>query len=222
MTAIFKIFLILHIVSGAISLLVAPVAMIVEKGGEAHRKWGRTFFWAMTIVFVTAVVLSIVSWNPFLLMIGVFSYYSIVSGYRWLYLKKRHLGQQPKTIDWVALVITTLFNICFVIWGIYMAVNNNYSIFAYLAIGFGLGGLMVAKGNLVKFLKHPPKNAWIYEHIGGMIGGYIATVTAFSSQMMNFLPGWMQWIWPTLIGIPLMAYWIRKYKNKFERSNDVH
>ena len=188
MNVILKTFLIIHVVAGAIALVVAPVALAVEKGGEAHKKWGRAFFWAMTMVFITAIILSAYKLNLFLLMIAVFSYYSIVSGYRWLYLKKMHLGQRPKKIDWAALTITTLFNICFVAWGVYMAVNGHYGVFAYLAIGFGLGGLLVAKGNLMKFLKDTPKNAWIYEHIGGMLGGYIATVTAFSSQVMKHSP----------------------------------
>lgn len=214
-------FLIIHIAAGVIALGVAPVAMIVEKGGEAHKKWGRVFFWAMTTIFITAIILSIYHWNLFLLMIAVFSYYSVVSAYRWLYLKKMHLGQRPKNIDWIALIITIVFNISFVAWGIYWVLNDGYGFFAYLAIGFGMGGLLVAKGNLVKFLKNPPKNTWIYEHIGGMLGGYIATMTAFSSQVMNFLPGWMQWIWPTLIGVPMIVYWTRSYRSQLEKSKSI-
>jgi len=210
-------FLALHITAGAIALLVAPVAIAVQKGGEAHKRWGRVFFWSMTVIFITAIILALYKWNLFLLMIAVFSYYSVVSAYRWLYLKKMHLGQRPKKIDWFALIVAALFNLWFVGWGIYMATNGHYGFFAYLAIGFGTAGLLTAKGNLMKFLKHPPKNTWIYEHIGGMLGGYIATVTAFSSQVMVFLPGWMQWIWPTLVGVPVIMYWTRRYRNRLEK-----
>ncbi|SDY90168.1 DUF2306 domain-containing protein [Hymenobacter psychrophilus] len=37
----------LHIAAGFTGFFVAPVALLVRKGGAAHRLWGRVFFWAM-------------------------------------------------------------------------------------------------------------------------------------------------------------------------------
>ena len=43
----FKIFLGFHIAFGAVALVIAPLAMVTAKGGLWHRRWGKTYFWAM-------------------------------------------------------------------------------------------------------------------------------------------------------------------------------
>ncbi|MDN5203971.1 DUF2306 domain-containing protein [Fulvivirgaceae bacterium BMA10] len=214
--------LVLHIAAGMIALAVAPIAMVTKKGGKQHRLWGKVYFWGMTIVTITALVMSIYKFIPFLLMIAIFSYYSIVSGYRTLYHKKLHKGEGVKLIDWFALVITAIFNVAFVLWGISMVLNSSDGFFAYLAIGFGIGGLSLVISNLRSFIKPPKeKNAWLFNHIGGMIGGYIATLTAFSATVLNFLPGIWAWIWPSIIGIPLINFWIIYYKRKLSTKGSV-
>ncbi len=53
----------LHITSGFIALVVAPIAMVVAKGGDAHRRWGKLFFYAMAVVAFTAIVMSFIHPN---------------------------------------------------------------------------------------------------------------------------------------------------------------
>lgn len=221
MEAVIHGILLAHILSGGVALVAAPVAMVATKGGEAHRIWGKAYFWAMTVVFVTALILSIFKWIPFLLMIAVFSYYWVVSGYRWLYLKKLGSGTSPGILDWAALTIALVFNLAFTAWGIIQAISGNLGFYAYLAIGFGIGGLVVASGNLRRFLNNKDRNAWLFEHLGGMLGSYIAAVTAFSSQVLSFMPELWQWIWPSIAGAPVIAYTTYKYKKKISRNRKV-
>jgi ABC-type enterochelin transport system permease subunit len=63
--------------------------------------------------------------------------------------------------------------------------------------------------------KELQKNTWIIRHIGMMLGGYIATFTAFLvvNVSLESLP-WLPWLLPTIIGTPLIAYWTRKYQLK--------
>ena len=63
--------------------------------------------------------------------------------------------------------------------------------------------------------KNSSEKAWLYRHIGKMSGAYIATVTAFLVTNIHFLPSTIVWLAPTVIGTPLIAYTIRKYKMKF-------
>jgi uncharacterized membrane protein len=44
----------IHILAGTVALFVAPGALLTVKGGLAHRRWGKIYFWAMTVVAVTA------------------------------------------------------------------------------------------------------------------------------------------------------------------------
>lgn len=208
-----------HILAGIISLIVAPLAMIVRKGGTAHRFWGKVFFWCMTWVSISAVVLSTVKWIPFLLLIAVFSYYSVLIGYRALYRKQLHQGKGVTWYDWLAGVIAALFNVGFFVWGVYLVVKGQYAI-GILAAGFGFGGMLMVWSELKRYIKPPQdKFDWFYNHMGNMVGGFIASVTAFSTQVMTFLPGVMQWIWPSLVGVPLIIFWIRLYQNKIKQGN---
>ena len=207
-----------HVAAGIVSLIVAPIALIVVKGSKAHRIAGIIFFWAMTWIFVS-VFLSIYKWIPFLLMIAVFSYYSVIIGYRSIYQKQLHNDKGIMWYDWMALTISGLFNTGFVSWGVYFAYTGQLGYFAYLSIGFGFGGLMSATGQIKSFLSPPQdKHRWLYAHIGNMTGGFIAAVTAFSTQVMTFLPGVIQWIWPALVGVPIIFYWISTYQRKLKQN----
>jgi hypothetical protein len=118
----------------------------------------------------------------------------------------------------VALIIAGTFNLSFAAWGIYLMVTAQQGFIAYLAIGFGAGGSVLVYRQLRSFIRPPAKYHWFYAHIGNMIGGFIASVTAFSSQVMYFMPGIMQWLWPTFVGVPLIIYWTRSYQKKLAQG----
>src|SRR4030095_4281354 len=96
----------LHIAAGTVALFVAPAAMLTVKGGRAHRRWGKIYFWTMAVVAATAVALSL--WRPriFLTLLAVFSFYMAFSGYRALGRKRPVQGQGPRPIDWAAALLT--------------------------------------------------------------------------------------------------------------------
>src|ERR1700726_3869619 len=51
----------------------------------------------------------------------------------------------------------------------------------------------------------------------GMIGSYIAALTAFSAVNLTrwFGAAWWVWLWPTIVGAPAIAIWTTYYKKKF-------
>lgn len=187
--------------------------MATQKGSKPHRTAGKIYFWGMTGVFITAVFVSIMHNIPFLLMVGFFSYHMVCSGYRALSLKKLHLTQKPKVIDWAIAVVAGLFNIALLMWGIYnkFIVQENMGI---VAIIFGLIGIQIVFTDVRKFFKKPSeKNHWLFSHIGGMMGGYIATWTAFLVVNINFLPALVIWLGPAALGVPFIVYQLRKIKS---------
>lgn len=88
-----------------------------------------------------------------------------------------------------------------------------------VAIVFGVIGAAFAASDIWEFT-HPPadKNFWWYAHLGGMIGSYIAAVSAFSVVNFHFLPVAVRWLWPSAIGVPGIVIWTRYYKKKFDRN----
>ncbi len=218
METVIQFLLYLHIAAGMLALVVAPIAMIVRKGGRQHRLWGKVYFGGMTVVTVTAIIISLYRPIPFLLMVAVFSYYFIVTGYRVLYLKQRK-GQQPMLLDWIISGVAATFNTGLIFWGIYSLFSGDGSAFAWIALAFGVIGLLTVAQNLRQFIKpEASREHWLLQHMGGMVGGYIATVSAFSAVNFDFLPTLLRWLWPTLIGLPLLNIWTRSYKKKLSKG----
>src|SRR2546430_7876027 len=71
-----------HIAAGTVSFVMAPVALATAKGGRAHRRWGKVYFWAMAVVAATALVLSLYRPILFLALVAVFSFYNSFAAYR--------------------------------------------------------------------------------------------------------------------------------------------
>jgi hypothetical protein len=56
-----------------------------------------------------------------------------------------------------------------------------------------------------------------FGHMQGMIGSYIAAMTAFSAVNLSrwFGAAWWVWLWPTIVGVPVIATWTAYYKKRF-------
>jgi uncharacterized membrane protein len=222
MEKVFKAFLILHIIAGFTAFVAAPVAMIVKKGGKRHRQWGKIFFWCMTVVSASAFVMSVLHKILFLFIISGFSYYLVSSGYRWVYRKNPKSVKDVKPLDWVVVIAAAVFNSALLVFGIYSLVKSSDDPFGYIACVLSFIGLNIVRKNIQQFYSPPKeKYAWLLNHMGGMVGGYIATVSAFSAVNFNFLPIVIQWLWPTIIGVPLLMVWINSYKKKFTKGKKV-
>ena len=53
--------------------------------------------------------------------------------------------------------------------------------------------------------------------MGGMLGSYVATVSAFSAVNFTFLPLTLRFLWPSILGVPLIFAWIAYYRVRFAR-----
>src|SRR5207245_346034 len=59
---------------------------------------------------------------------------------------------------------------------------------------FGVLGMILAGLDIKKFVRPPvDRNAWWFAHMAGMLGSYIATVSAFSVVNFTFLPIAVRW-----------------------------
>jgi hypothetical protein len=125
------------------------------------------------------------------------------------------MGDKPKTLDWTAALLVLSASLMLIILA---ALRPS-------AVGVRLGPVAVVFGSIgsvlglvdVKTFIRPAidRHGWWYAHMRGMIGSYIAAVTAFSVNTFIFLPTVVRWLWPTAIGLPLIVFWIRHYRRKF-------
>jgi uncharacterized membrane protein len=215
MTMFANIILTVHIAAGFLALVVGPIAMATRKGGNRHRQAGRSYFWAMVVVIVTALFLAIYDLNVFLLAIAVFSFYATASGYRALYLKRLHKGEGNLFWDRLLALTTTIAAVAmFVLSVIYQSVLTSF---------FGVLILLRVASDLNRLRGRVRKDDWFFDHISAMLGAYIATVTAFLSTSVTFLPTYVVWMTPTIIGSVGISLTIRHYKKRLQHkdANDI-
>jgi uncharacterized membrane protein len=201
----------IHIAAGITGFFVAPIAMFTKKGGKQHRRWGKIYYWAMIVTTVISVVLAVRNGNAFLFGIGVFSFQMVFQGRRVLLRKRPDRGQVATPVDWIFSVLSFLAGIGLLVYGIlYLHI---------LAIIFGAIFTATMTANIYKlFRPSKEKAAWFFDHIRGMTISYITALTAFSATNLNFLPVLVQWLWPTVVIVPILSYVIAKYKRKFAQG----
>jgi uncharacterized membrane protein len=210
---VFSIVLVVHIFFGGIALFVAPAAMLTRKGGLWHRRWGKVFFWSMTVVAATAVVMSLIRSGLFFLLVALFSFYLAFTGYR--VLSRKTPRQRAGKADWLAATMMLAGSATLIGYGIYLTLTSS---FGTVAMVFGAIGIFLAAADVRAFLNQPKdKQAWWYTHMTRMLAAYIATVTAFSVVNFHFLPPVARWLWATVVGTIGIVIWTRYYKKKFNR-----
>ncbi|RSK49272.1 DUF2306 domain-containing protein [Hymenobacter rigui] len=197
----------LHIAAGFTGFFVAPVALIVQKGGPAHRLWGKVFFYAMLVAGTTAIISASIKGLTFLLLTGIFSLYLAQFGYRSLQHKRMGQGQQPSLYDWASTVTGLLIFAGTLAYGLWSRPFN------LAMVVFGAIGLMTTVRQLRGFRRSGPWPAgqWLRNHISGFVGSYIAAVSAFSATSLRFIPFPLNFLWPTLVLVPLLIWMQRRY-----------
>ena len=200
-----QILLPIHILAGTIALLCAALAVSSEKGKRLHVLSGRTYFWGMATIFLTAIPMSIISNNIFLFLIAIFSFYLAFAGMRFA----RNRKGVATTLDWIAVSLMILSGLGMLILAAIYFLNSNTQYIVLLVFGF----LAIALG-YADFKSHKNKSAIgkerISRHLTNMMGGTIAVVTAVLVVNPPFEPEWVWWVLPTVMITPLIFWWNSK------------
>ena len=204
-----------HIVAGFLALFAGLGALLTEKGGQRHRRFGRVYVGAMAFVARSAHLLFALDPTPdrqFLALIAVFSFYFVFSGFR--VLSRKRPDDDPTAIDWTAVGLLCVTGLALLTLGA-LGLRDGSSfgtvlvVFGGISVVFGVRDLRVFRSG------DSTPRAWFFEHLTRMGAGYIATVTAFSTVNVLFLPTVARWLWPTLVGTPAIFVVIRRYERQF-------
>jgi hypothetical protein len=220
--------LMLHWIAGVVALGMAPLALFARKGGRWHRRWGWVFIGAMVLVCLTAIVVSIPKRNVVMALVAIFSAHLVLAGWRALYLKRLHKGQRPTWIDWSLHGMAALFNAGLLLLGItgLLLKHDRHPMYGVFTV-FGLiGCALVFRFSWQFFKARHERHQWLYDHVTGMLAGYIATVSAFSAvNIAPLLPAPLMaaaWLWPTAIGAPAIYFTIRYFTRRYSRTRTPH
>lgn len=213
MEILLKLSLYLHIASGVLALVAAPVAIALRNKPAIHRIPGRVYFYSMLAVTATALFIAIIKGNIFLLMVGIFSFYSIWNARRALAQKQLHNGQKPKWYDYLVDAAVFITNAGMLVLGVILLGRGNAM--GWVAIVFAMIGIAtIARTVRLYLVKPKDPQFWLYRHLQGMMAGYIATVTAFLSVNNRWLPDLAVWLGPTVIGSAVITYFMIQLKKR--------
>jgi hypothetical protein len=199
-----------HIAAGVVAVASALVAIISKSADlprRLHVRSGLTFVGAMVAVVATALVLSLLRFNPIMVLIALFSGYSAWAGYRFA----RNRGGTPTTADRAAAWALAIVSLGMIGWGVYGVATGALT--GVIGIIFGIIGGLGAKEDLNRF---SGGGVWgrdrIMAHANRMLGATIATVTAVMVTNVRVEPLWIPWLAPTIVLVPAIAWWERRLR----------
>ena len=195
----------LHIAAGVAALVAAAVALARTKGSRGHVQSGRAFVVAMLIVFLTAVPMTVVRGDVFLFLIAVFTGCLVLTGW----LRARERSEAPTVIDWAAAIAMTSTAVAMGVWSIVLLRRGSW--LGVVLVVFALIGGALALSDL-HFLRRRAYRGTlrIAVHLGRMLGGTIAALTAFTVVNVRIEPAFVPWLAPTVLLTPLIVYWVRR------------
>lgn len=201
--------LMVHIAAGSVALVVAPLAMIVRKGGTWHRRWGRAFMISMATVSVTAFGLGPYFHDLFLVAVGVLSGYLVFGAWRAARAHDHRAAVDVGAAGTVAVAGVALLLLAYL----------QHSAFSAVLTMFGVICIAAGGVDLYRLSRPAARKAWMYRHLTLALAAYIATVTAFSTVNLHVIPLVARWTWPTVIGTILITWANIHYRKPKQRPN---
>jgi hypothetical protein len=190
-----------HASFGGVALACAIVAMFAKKGGPLHRKTGLVFAIAMTAATALACVIAVIRPNLFLFLIGLFSLYLVLVGWRAGSKRKKY----PARFDYGIAIVVGVASAAMIGVGIDRMTRGDK--LGTVLLVFGIIGGIRALVDLRQFRAGKITGQQrIVRHLTSMVAAFIAASTAFLVVTADFLPELVRWFGPTFALTPVIIY----------------
>lgn len=194
-------FLAPHMFFGALALAGAPAALLARKGGWWHRRWGAVYLAGMAVSVGAAIPLALHMHSAFFVYLSIFCLYLPFAGFR--ALGRRPGGGGVRWWDRGATVATLGASLGF------LRQATDEPRFATVTWVFGLVMLVWTSADLFMLWRHPAHpHYWLIEHVGKLLGSYVAAVTAFLVVQVDSLPLFYRYVLPGAVGAPLILAYV--------------
>lgn len=219
----------LHIAAGSVALLSMVIPMVAKKGGTLHRRAGWVFVTGMTIVSMTALILSAArfvtdqtaqgrSAGVFLFYVAILTGAGVSTGIRVLRAKGRTTAHR----GWWDIGVSSVLAGSGVAMALYGAIARQPLFMAFAVIGIINGGVQLAY-----WLRAPTRPMhWWFAHMTNMLGSCIAATTAFlviNGGRLGFETFSLAvWLAPAAVGTPAIVIWTAYYRRRFEGGTPPH
>lgn len=227
----------LHVLAGAVGLLLFWLPIFSRKGSPWHRRAGRGFLVCVNVIGWTALVsvtarlllasLHGTGWRDlpavdFLLLLGYLGLTVLIGGWymRHVVRAKADPVQLRRPLAWTLAAVSVCSSLL-LLWVAYRVASPATPLL------YALSSLGLLNGwTMRRHLRAPEREpqAWFFEHMGHGIGLGIAFHAAFfvfgaRSMFDTWLVGvWglLPWLAPVVIGIGANLLWERHYRRQFQ------
>ncbi|MDJ0701028.1 MAG: hypothetical protein QNJ07_14335 [Woeseiaceae bacterium] len=226
-----------HVIFGFAGLAAFWIPIFAKKGATNHVRFGKVFVWSAYAVLAGAAIVIALRFvrlandgigpadEPllfgFLVFLTYLTFVTLVTVRHGMSVlrHKRQPAAVRTPVNLALAYLSIAASSALILYAIILSPPNAILLYALSPIGFGVGS-----GNL-RYMNNVPDSprAWMYEHLGAMIGSGIAFHTAFavfgSARLFEIgLTGWIAvipWVLPAAVGIPATILWTRHYRRKF-------
>lgn len=194
----------LHVSAGCVAVAGMMVAAVCRKGGIWHKRGGKVYVLGMAITLLLAIVVSILTSNVFLFLVGLFSSYFVFTGWRLAVVRRGLRSQFDQFITQGMLFVSAIM----IIFGAYRLATGVTMGITLLV--FGIIAALPAWEDYKLGGQWPVGKERIKLHLGRMGGASIATLTAVFVVNVQTSPDFIAWLLPSVVITPLIVFWTRK------------
>jgi uncharacterized membrane protein len=204
------IILVIHIVGGGLSMLTGFTNMALKKGTLIHKRVGDVYLVSLLATSFTSIILAVKINNSILSAIGIITLYLLVSGVRYLTLRKRVQNKRLKLNDWLPSILLFVYSMYLVIHSIvYFSQHSESKVYLLL---LGIISLFMVWQDVSIFKGIVKKDNFHQTmHLQRMIPSFAALIISFLMVNAMFLPLWMSFFLPTVAMLPFIFIWTKKY-----------
>jgi hypothetical protein len=181
-----------------IAFVVAPAALLAFTTPRIHRRWGRAYFYGMTVLYLSGTSLTLTrhDWHTWQFARNVsfnfLGFSMILYAYRAIWLFRRTEAPSPTTLDRTlsALQLATVISVL----GVAVFKDTPMRVFALL-------GLVLCALDLRDLrASFQPRARLFRRHVRYVLASYYYLLTLVSIVHLDgVLPRNVKWLWPTVI-----------------------
>jgi hypothetical protein len=181
-----------------IAFVVAPAALLAFTVPRIHRRWGRAYFYGMTVLYLSGTYLTLTrhDWHTWHFARNVsfnfLGFSMILYAYRAIWLFRRTEAPRPSALDWA---LSTL-QLATVVAVVSVAVFKDTPMRVFALVGLVLCALDLRDLRAA----FQPRPRLFRRHVRYVLASYYYLLTLVSIVHLDrVLPRNVKWLWPTVV-----------------------
>jgi hypothetical protein len=157
-TPAFLAFLAFHVLAGVTAVISGAIAAVARRGSLRHVRAGRLYYRAVTVVFITAIVLAAMRWKQdyYLFVLGAIAFTAATIGYQH---RRRHRPGDTGHIAGMGTAYIVMLTAFYVDNGPHLPLWDHLPAFAFWLLPSAIGAPVIARAIVrARRARHSPEH----------------------------------------------------------------